>query len=278
MDEIIDVGGGRRLAYSESGDPQGRPVIHLHGTPGSRLERYPDPALTASLGVRFIGFDRPGFGYSDPVPGRTLLDCAVDIGLLADHLGLDTFALNGISGGGPFVLAAAYALPERVSKAAISCGVGPMDRPGALDGMNPATAEEFDTARRRPEELAEFLAATNPADGLPPAEFAAFSSIPGLAEVLGEQSPEILRQGWAGVVADDLAYAGPWGFPLAEVTVPLRLWHGALDTMVPPHTGEYVARQVPGAELTVCEGKGHLDMFALQREVLEYLVGPKVKP
>jgi pimeloyl-ACP methyl ester carboxylesterase len=97
--------GKGKLAFQEWGDPHGRPVIALHTTPGSRLERYPDEQAITDLGVRLITFDRPGYGLSEPVPGRTALDGADDVVHLADHLGIEKFSLSGMPGGGPFALA-----------------------------------------------------------------------------------------------------------------------------------------------------------------------------
>ncbi len=119
--ETIRVPDGRTLGYAEVGDPAGAPLVYFHGNPGSRLdftsERY-DRALRAA-GVRFIGTDRPGFGLSDPKPGRGYADWAADVGALADSLGLDRFAVLGYSRGGRYALACAARIPERLT--AVGC-------------------------------------------------------------------------------------------------------------------------------------------------------------
>jgi pimeloyl-ACP methyl ester carboxylesterase len=271
MTETLRLDGGRMLAFQEWGDAQGPPVIHLHGAPGSRLERFPDQAALAELGVRLITFDRPGYGLSDPMPGRTLRDCAADVGRLADHLGLTTFALNGISAGGPYVLATSCALGARVTRAAISCGLGPLDRAGAFDGMSENNTREFDVALHDPARLEDLLADADLASGLPESEMAALGSIPDLAQVLMEGLPEATRQGWAGALSDDFAFVGEWGFDLREISVSLSLWHGDDDPIIPFHHSEYVAGQVPGAQLHRCRGEGHVAMFGHQAEILTWL-------
>jgi pimeloyl-ACP methyl ester carboxylesterase len=108
---------GRRLTYCDNGDPAATPVISHHGTPGSRLVRHPDEdAMLADLGLRMISYDRPGYGESDPQPGRRVVDAADDVAALADHLGIDRFAVVGTSGGGPHALACSARLGPRISR------------------------------------------------------------------------------------------------------------------------------------------------------------------
>lgn len=269
----IQMPGGRALAFAEWGRPDGFPVIYHHGTPSSRLEHWPDGESLAKLGVRLVTFDRPGYGRSEPVPGRTLLDVAGDVERLADHLGLGRFALSGMSGGAPFVLATAYALGDRVSRAAVSCGLGPLDRPGALEDTTPAQVEEMEVARHHPERLAEFLDRLDVGASMPEEELVAFGSIPGLAAVMIPSVSEATRQGWAGVIADDRCFVSPWGFALRDLDVPLWLWHGDRDALAPLHHASYIAERVGSAQLKVCAGEGHIAMFRHQAEVLRVLGG-----
>ncbi|MBO0693976.1 MAG: alpha/beta hydrolase [Acidimicrobiaceae bacterium] len=269
----VQMPGGRALAFAESGRPDGFPVIYHHGTPGSRLEQWPDRPTLAQLGVRLVTFDRPGCGRSDPLEGRTLLDVAADVERLADHLGLERFAVSGMSGGAPYVLATAYALRDRVNRAAISCAAGPLDRPGALEGMTPAQVEELELARNDPDRLGEFFDQLDVGASMPEEELSAFGSIPGLPEVMLLSVREATRQGWGGVIADDLCLVGPWGFPLEEVNVPVWLWHGDRDKLAPLHHASYIADRVSSAQLNICRGEGHIDMFRHQEEVLGILAG-----
>jgi pimeloyl-ACP methyl ester carboxylesterase len=131
----ISLRAGRTLAYAESGDPNGVPLVFLHGWCGSRLTRHPDDSVTASLGVRLITIDRPGVGLSDRRRGRRLLDWPDDVAELMDRLGVDRFGLVGHSGGGPHALACGVRLADRITRLGVVCGFAPMDRPGATDGM-----------------------------------------------------------------------------------------------------------------------------------------------
>lgn len=271
--QTMQMPAGRALAFAEWGRPDGFPVIYHHGTPGSRLEHWPEDRALARLGVRLVTFDRPGCGRSGPLPGRTLLDVAADVERLADHLGLDRFALSGMSGGAPFVLATAYALGQRVERAAVSCGLGPLDRPGALEGMTPSQVAELEVARDHPERLGVFLDGLDVGASMPEEELTAFGSIPGLAEVMIASVAEATRQGWAGVIADDLSFVRPWGFDLREVEVPLWLWHGDRDQLAPVHHARYLADQLGSARLNICAGEGHIAMFRHQDEVLRVLSG-----
>ena len=126
---------GRSLGYAEYGDPAGKPVVFFQGTPSSRLFHHPDESIAVSLGARIITMDRPGFGFSDFQPSRTLLDWPDDVVELVDVLEIDRFAVAGISGGGPYVAACAFKIPHRLTAAAIISGVGPVDTPGAIQGM-----------------------------------------------------------------------------------------------------------------------------------------------
>ena len=128
--QLITLPGGRRLAYAESGDAQGTAVIFFHGGPGSTLPMQPDEgAIAASLGIRLITVERPGYGGSDPHPGRRLLDWPSDVRALVDHLGIARFSLIGFSAGSPYALACAARLAERLNRVVIVGGSGPMYRP-----------------------------------------------------------------------------------------------------------------------------------------------------
>ena len=134
-DRTIRLRDGRRLGYAEWGDPGGRPLLYFHGWPGSRLEgRLGDEAARAR-GVRLIALDRPGMGLSDYQPRRTLVDWPDDVIQVAAALGLDRFAVLGISGGGPFAAACAWKLSEQLTGAGIVSCLAPVDVPGVIAGM-----------------------------------------------------------------------------------------------------------------------------------------------
>ena len=149
-DRVIRLRDGRALAYTEHGDLSGEPVVFIHGNPGSRLVRHPDETIVQGLGARVITPDRPGFGLSDFQPRRALLDFPDDIAQLADALGLDGFAIFGVSAGGPHVAACTYKLPDRITRAAIVSGASSVNRPSAYDGMHPAWRMAFMFGQRLP--------------------------------------------------------------------------------------------------------------------------------
>jgi pimeloyl-ACP methyl ester carboxylesterase len=129
--ETIEQAGGRRLAYAVWGDPAGFPIVVLHGTPGCRLNRYPDENALAAAGIRVITYDRPGYGRSDRDPGRQVVNCVADVTAIADAAGVDRFAISGASGGGPHTLAVAAGLPDRVTRARCVVGVAPYGAPAS---------------------------------------------------------------------------------------------------------------------------------------------------
>ena len=139
---------GRQLSTQTYGDPDGKPVFLLHGTPGSRLGPHPRGILLHRLGVRLIAFDRPGYGESDRFQGRRVADAATDVLAIADAFDLDKFAVVGRSGGGPHALACAALLPDRLTKAAVLVGLAPREADGLdwFDGMTQFNVLEYTAA------------------------------------------------------------------------------------------------------------------------------------
>jgi pimeloyl-ACP methyl ester carboxylesterase len=276
----IRLSDGRRLAYTERGDPSGVPIIHHHGMPGSRLEHEAESEFYRSLGVRVITPDRPGYGLSDPQAGRRLLDWPRDVLELADILGLGRFGVTALSGGGIYALACAAVIPDRLIEVALTGCPGPMQRPGALAGMRLATrvgvwlgasapwlldlgaTAVAAVVRRYP----RFVVAQANRDK-PPADLR-WLSMPSVMGGAAESLHEALRFGASGYVKDICALARPWGFALDGIRVPVRLWHGDLDTVIPLQHGEYLVSVIPGATLRVCPGEAHMLMWNHLAEVL----------
>src|SRR5210317_201332 len=136
IDETIILKDGRTLGFAEYGDLSGRVVFHFNGSGGSRLEHPADLSILTELGVRLITTDRPGHGLSDPQPKRNLLNWPDDISELADQLGLEKFYIIGHSAGGPYALACAYKLPDRIVACGIVSGLAPYDRPNPYRGFS----------------------------------------------------------------------------------------------------------------------------------------------
>jgi pimeloyl-ACP methyl ester carboxylesterase len=262
---------GRTLAFVERGAEGGAPVLACHGTPGSRLTRHPDPKLYERHGARMVVYDRPGYGRSEPEPGRSVADAALDIGALADHLGLERFAVVGGSGGAPHALACGALLGDRVVRIGALVTPAPSDSPdfdfladlaeinvkefsAALEG--PAALEAYlqpfaDELLRDPDAVIDEIAAE-----LPEVDRAILSREE-FRGIVRESFAESVRQGVRGWADDDLAFAKPWGFELEDVNAEVRLWQGELDVLAPRSHGEYVASRLPKARFDLLEGGGH---------------------
>lgn len=274
---LISTADGRDLAVEEWGVPNGVPVVYAHGTPMSRLARHPDAAMFAELGIRLVTFDRPGFGNSTPRPGRRIVDVADDIATIADHLGLDRFAVFGVSGGGPHALAFAAVHPDRTTRVATLASTAPIDAEG-LDwtaGMMESNRLSAAAASRGRAALEAHLAETGSEDLrelLPEAEQAVLAR-PEVQRMLSAAYAEALRPGLRGWVDDELAlYALPWGFDPAVITVPVSLWHGELDTVVPVAHSAWLAARIPGAILNREPGAAHAGHFDATPATLRWLL------
>jgi len=269
----LDLADGRTLAFTEWGDPDGRPVITCHGTPGCRLNRHPNQKLVRSTGARVIAFDRPGYGQSSRNCGRRVVDVVDDVARLADHLDLQEFAVVGGSGGGPHALAIAAVFGDRVTRAACIVGIAPYDVLGDewFTGMDPMNVKEFSWALDGEERLqtelsredAEMRArvAEDPSNvlgdfDLPDADRRVLAR-PDVGTVIRESIAEQSANGVWGWVDDDLAFTKPWGFDPATIRVPTAIWWGAQDVLVPPQHGEWLAATVPNAVVRVHHGGGH---------------------
>jgi pimeloyl-ACP methyl ester carboxylesterase len=278
---------GRTLTYLERGPAGGAPVFYLHGTPGSRLSRHPDADLYERLGVRVITYDRPGYGGSDPDPGRSVASAVEDVRTIAGALGIERFGVIGISGGGPHALACAALLPNLVARVAVLVSPAPIDDPDFdwLEGMSELNVREFRAAMESEEafaaEVAPFVEAlrTDPgafvdalAAKLPEPDQAVLAR-PEVREALAASSAEAVRAGTDGWLHDDRAFGAPWGFALEDVVIETRLWHGDLDVLSPRSHSEHVVRRLPNASLEVVPGAGHL-LLGPWATALEWLAGP----
>jgi pimeloyl-ACP methyl ester carboxylesterase len=277
-DHSIDGPGGRVLRVREDGDPDGIPLIAHHGTPGSRLPYSHWVADATARGIRLIAYDRPGYGGSDRREGRQVADAAADVEAIADGLGLGRILITGRSGGGPHALACPALLGDRVAAAATLCGVGPYGAEGLdfLAGMGEDNVNELGAAAQGPKALAPFLEAVAPhllaadpdelAEGLrsllSPPDVAVLNA--GLAEELIAVTGEGIRATREGWLDDDLAFVKPWGFDIGSISVPLQLWQGRQDMMVPPAHGEWLAEHISGVDVRFSDDDGHLSLEHLR--------------
>ena len=289
VDEIsqdVTTADGRSLRVAQWGDLDGKPVLSLHGTPGSRLARHPDEEAVRDAGIRLITYDRPGYGESDRAAGRRVVDCVSDVEDIMNTLGVATFALTGRSGGGPHSLAVAARLPDRVLRAECVVGVAPFDADG-LDwtaGMDPENLEVFSWVLQGESVLHDQLARLAAADlermAADPSKVLSddwqladadrqILDRHDVQKVMVEAKREALRPGVWGWVDDDLAFLEPWGFDVDEIQVPITVRYGSQDVMVPPTHGAWLAAHIPGADVVVDAGEGHLPV---PEAVLERMV------
>ena len=284
---FIELPDGRLLDFRVSGPPDGAPFVMHHGTPGSLVAYRPIERAVHRRGLRMVTYSRPGYGGSTRNRGRRVADVVGDLEALLDHLGAERCVTLGWSGGGPHALAAAALLPGRVAGATSVAGVGPYGQDGLdfLAGMGEANIEEFGAAlageavlgpaleqgaaELRGAGVAEMLEGL--ATLLPEVDIAAQQGEFG--EDLHASFAEGLRRGATGWIDDDLAFVNPWGFELAEISVPTFLWQGDADLMVPFAHGRWLADRVPGVVGHLLAGDGHASVFANRiDEVLDELV------
>lgn len=281
------VRAGRRLSFAEYGVPRGRAVVWMHGTPGARRQ-VPVEARRLALeqGLRIIGVDRPGIGSSTPYLYPDLLDWTHDLEHLLDALGVDSTHLIGLSGGGPYVLAAGAALPERVHGIAVLGGVAPTVGPDAAEGGAISLAVRLApllALGRVPLGVAmnQFVRLAKPVAG-------SFLDLYAAVQPPGDKTL-LARPEFRAMFVDDLLngnrfqstapindlllFCREWGFAPADVRVPVRWWHGDDDHIVPLRHGRHVVDRLPDAELTVIEGESHLGGLGVVEEVLGTLLG-----
>jgi pimeloyl-ACP methyl ester carboxylesterase len=269
---VLDLEGGR-IVYDEYGDPQGEPVLFCHGWPSSRSMATLTHTAAADLGARIISPDRPGINGSAFRANRKLLDWPAVADALASQLRLERFRILAISGGAPYALASAWALPERVKAVAVVSGAPPIaelpDYTGlwrlhrwmlAVHARAPglsrtlfALAKPF-AATRPPLRLRRLLLKLlQPCDADVLRDTAAF-------EACFESSRRAWRASVAGVLADAEIYAQPWGFPLEEVRTPVHLWHGTKDRTFSYRLAEAMAERLANCRLHIVENAGHYSL------------------
>ncbi|MCW1922238.1 alpha/beta hydrolase [Luteolibacter arcticus] len=284
-DEQMRLPDGRALGYADYGDPAGEPVFFFHGWPSSRYQGKLLHELAAERGLRLIAPDRPGVGLSDPLPGRGFASWPGDVAGLADALGIGRFKLYGISGGGPYTLATAAALPDRVIAAAVLCGAPPFggaeDRAGmhwAYRGMarlrklrNVAMPVVVSTSRWMIARGAERAPMTWMLRSIPPSDREAILDA-GCWESVTRSYLEGVRKGPAHTLADGELYLEPWDFSPEDIRVPVAFWHGLADKNLPCEVAKRLAARVPGAEGHWEEGEGHYSLpLRYRAQVLDWL-------
>ncbi|MCL6734270.1 alpha/beta fold hydrolase [Streptomyces neyagawaensis] len=286
MQLMVRTSDGRRLSINDGGHPAGRPVFLLHGTPGSRFGPAPRERVLYHLGVRLITFDRPGYGDSDRLPGRTVSAAAADVRHIADALGIGRFAVVGRSGGAPHALACAALLPDRTTRAAALVSLAPRDAPGLhwFDGMTESNVREYVNAaigrsrvtatlgRRSRSILADPAASVaEMAGGLPESDRWIVADA-GIQDMLVRNFAEGLRSSPDGWVDDVMAFSTGWGFDLGRINTPVKLWHGEDDIFAPVEHTRWLGRHIPDAEVEVERGAAHFGALRVLTRVLSWAV------
>lgn len=265
----IRLSDGRNLGYCVYGKAGGTPLLFFHGTPGSRLfNRFENAPWIERLGIQVITPERPGFGLSDPAPGRAIRDWAGDVEELADYIGIDRFHVAGGSGGGPYAIACAIHLPARVLSATLFSSGVPPEVMQLSKGMQTGNRVAFLTARYAPFLLKRLLTGTARAVRRCPDKYWAqvlAKSPESDRRIMEKQNgestithvQEAFRQGIDGTYRDMLLVSRPWGLDLEKISMPVFMWHGTADTLMPISAAREFAKKIPGCEPHFIPDAGH---------------------
>jgi pimeloyl-ACP methyl ester carboxylesterase len=246
---------GRILCFAEWGDPNGRPVFSLHGTPGCRLlssrkVEYQFDELAGSLGARVITYDRPGYGQSDRNAGRRVVDSAADVATIASAIGLTKFAVEGGSSGSIHAMAAAEVLFDRVTRVGITAPMAPYFELGHelwSQGQSDDIKEYIGWCK-----LGENRFAAEMTREDAQLRQAAAADDPKQASVV-----EQTKNGVWGWVDDEMAALTPWGFSASSVHAPVLILYDPEETILPRQHGEWLASHIKGSVLEISTALGH---------------------
>ena len=281
-DQILRLGDGRALGFRIYGEPDGAPLLFLHGTPGSRLKFALADHAGRRLGLALVAPDRWGYGLSGVPAARSLSAFADDMAALMDHLGHARFAVGGISGGGPYAAAVAAQLGARVTALALISPMGPVAEPECRPSLSHFQRFCFGSLPRSPLAIATIfrlfrmslehaprLAAHLATLRAGPRDKALIAD-PEIARCLLGAFREGLRPGMAGPITDLQVFARPWDIDLDAIAPPTRLWIGTADTAVPLSAARLLSRSIRGCSLVEFPGEGHFWVAANNTQALEW--------
>lgn len=285
LNQQFQLSDGRKLGYDERGAPNGKPLFYFHGSPSSRLEArlFVSEDLVQSLDVRLISVDRPGMGLSDFQPNRRLLDFPKDVLALADYLKIERFAILAYSLGGPYGLACAFAIPERLTKVGIVSGAALFTEPDLMTNINEGTRKFLSMPREKPllsrmflwmmlgvlPRLAPKQFITGAAAVLPEADRAVVMGNQEFQEGFIRMVREATWQGTRGAFHESLLSVTDYGFRLQEIQAPVLLWHGEADQNIPLEMARFAASAVPKCEAAFYPNEGHLSLF--KKHAVEFI-------
>lgn len=283
---------GRTVAWSECGVPDGRPVLRLPGTPGSRFSLRADQTPWVERGLRVITVERPGFGASTRLPGRGFVEHADDLAAILDHLSIARAPVYGGSGAAPHVLAFAARHPHRVAVCTIVDGGALLTDEEVLQqidfnatGDTLARAGKVDALRAMEEEarasiMADPIAGFRAIMDTAPAEDQGIMADPIWQAAFARGICEALAPGVDGWVDEAILAVGDWpDVDIEAVTNSVTWWHGDADRNCPLSAAQRLVARLPNARLVVWEGAGHLTGYRREPEILDELLaraGPVV--
>lgn len=286
LEGTVAVRDGRRLSFAEYGSPRGEALVWMHGTPGARRQ-IPFEARRYALehGLRIIGIDRPGIGSSTPHLYPSLIDWTHDLRLLLDALAIEDVRMIGLSGGGPYALAAGAGLPGRVKAVGVLGGVAPTRGPDAAPGGIIQLAVRLApllVAGRVPlgMGLTAAIRLVKPLAG-PGLDLYAAVQPAGDKALLGRPEFKAMflddllngsRFQTSAPLSDLVLFTRDWGFAPADVVSPVVWWHGDADHIVPFAHGQHMVERLPSAELRVIDGESHLGGLSIAEEVIATLM------
>lgn len=279
---------GGRLAYREYGDPDGEPVFFLHGWPGESHQAVLLHEAAVEKRVRLVAPNRPGIGGSTAMTGRTLLDWPPMLAALADHLQIRRFRLLGLSGGGPYALACAWALGKRVIACATVCGALPAAPGPERRQLSPVYRFMLGVHDHTPWLLKGALVPLVRITRIPPPRPFLWLVLRGVgpqdrAALWKRESfvhyfpgfQNAMRSGMRGLWEDGDPYSSPWPFNPAEIRSPLVIWHGTQDKNFSCQGAEALAARLPGAQFHKVE-EGHYSILGNRaRAILDSLLAPE---
>lgn len=277
---------GRNLGYAEYGPADGKPILWFHGTPGGRRQIAPQAReLAARRKVRLIAIERPGIGDSTSHSYGSLADWAADIQAFCNAKGVDKFAVCGLSGGGPYALACAYYLQDRVLAATILGGVAPAvgvdAAEGGVSGLTRTLAPVIKHLRVPLNRLlVRLIRRLEPHVGtamdtfarfMPPGDRLVFED-PAVRSMFEDDILLGSKNQMQAMLHDVAVFGRDWGFELGKITTPVYLLYGDADNIVPLKHGVHMAQRLPNAELRVRAGEGHLGGLGASEEIFNDLL------
>jgi len=283
----LNLSDGRHLDVLVGGATSGPTIVLHHGTPSDATCWLDWHDTAERRGVRIVSVSRPGYASSSRVVGRDVAQAADDVEAVLDQLGIGEYVTAGWSGGGPHALACAALHHGRCLAVATLAGVGPYGAPGLdfLAGMGPENIEEFSASVQGEAELRRWLSDNaEPFRHVTGSELAeAFGGLVpaidkavlngGYADHMAAETRRALRDGFDGWVDDDLAFTRSWGFELSAITVPVTVWQGDLDLMVPAAHGSWLVEHLQTAQSRSPIGHGHISLVTQYREeILDWLI------